>query len=73
MKFNYINTGKVVRFSGLIQSGDITDRNIIEICDTIGEFVTRGNWYQDNVLAWGSFTGVASKAGTGLTVKFQLV
>ena len=67
-----INSGKPVKMSSLIQSGEVGDRNVIEVYDTLGNFVTRGNWYQDNVLSWGGFWGIASKAGTGLTVKFQL-
>lgn len=70
--YQHINTGKAVKLSDLIKSGDITDRNIIQIFDTNGAFITRGNWFQDNILGWGDFWGMASKGGTGLTVSFRL-
>ena len=69
--FKHINTGRIVRLSSLIKSGDISDKSIIQIYDTEGKFITRGNWYQDNVLGWCDRFGKATKGGTGLTVKFQ--
>lgn len=70
--FKYINTGRTVKLSSLIKCSDITDKSIIQIYDAEGKFITKGNWYQDNVLGWSDHFGKASKAGTGLTVKFQL-
>ena len=43
--FQHINTGRTVRLSSLIKSGDISDKNIIQIYDAEGKFITRGNWY----------------------------
>lgn len=71
-EYKHINTGRIVKLSSLIKSGDITDDSIIQIFDKAGTFVTRGNWYQDNVLDQAERWGRASKAGTGHTVKFQL-
>lgn len=68
----YINTGKPVKLRSLITSGDIRDATILEIYDALGTLIARGNWYQDHMLNWGDFQGIASKAGTGLTVKFKL-
>lgn len=73
MKFTLINTGKATKLASLIKSGDIKDHHVINIYDTTGQFITKGNWFQDNILNWGSFTGIATKAGTGNTVSFKLI
>lgn len=38
----------------------ITDDDTIEIYDTLGNFVTRGNWYQDQILDFGGFFGTVN-------------
>lgn len=69
----YINTGNPVMLKTLISSGDITDRTIIQIFDSAGAFLTRGNWYQDQVLDYLDGIGTAKKPGTGITVNFKLL
>ena len=73
MKFTLINTDKTVRLSSLIESGDVSDSNVIVIYDTDGSFITKGNWFQDNILWFADRFGMSSKAGTGNTVSFKLV
>ena len=68
----YINTGKVAKLSDVVMSGDVGDRDIVKVYDAEGKFITKGNWFQDHVLDWAGFYGIASKAGSGLTVSFQL-
>ena len=67
-----INSGTIVRLESLILSGELTDRNIIDIYDADGRLVGRGYWYQDQILNYSMSRGTASKIGTGLTVKFHL-
>lgn len=69
--YKYINTGKVIELGELIISGDLEDKNMVEIFDADGKFVCRGNWFQDHILDFVNETGTATKAGTGLTVKFR--
>lgn len=70
--FTYINTGRVINLQALVMSEDIHDKSIIQVFDHEGKFLTKGNWFQDNVLAYADRFGIASKAGTGLTVSFRL-
>ena len=72
-KYAHINTGRPVRLESLIVSTDLRRSDIIQILNANGEFVTKGNWFQDNILAWGDFWGTATKAGTGNTVSFKLL
>lgn len=69
----YINTGKPVDLRILISSGYISDRTIIRVFKSSGQFLTRGNWYQDQILDLLNKTGIATKSGTGLTVSFKLI
>ena len=69
----YINTGKPVCLKTLICSGDINDRTMIRIFDCVGSFLTRGNWYQDQILEHIDRIGVAKRPGTGITVNFSLL
>lgn len=73
MKLKYINTGKPVSLKDLIISSDIHPDAKIQIFDKAGAFVAAGNIYQDHVLDYMYEVGIATKAGTGLTVKFQFV
>ena len=70
--YTHINSRKAVRLATLIKSGEIGDRDIIQIFNADGRFVTKGNWFQDNILEMSHFFGFATKAGTGLTVSFKL-
>ncbi len=71
-KYEFLNTGKVVKLESLMQSEDITDKTVIQIFDQNGQFVTQGNWFQDNVLEYTSAVGIATKPGTGHTVSFKI-
>ena len=71
--FKYLNTNKKVALGDLIKSEDVTDQTIIQVFDTEGKFLTKGNWYQDSVLEYSEAKGIASKPGTGLTVNFRLI
>ena len=68
----HLNTGRTVRLASLIMSSDILDEHIINIFDQDGRFITKGNWYQDNVLAYTSRFGTAQKVGTGNAISFRL-
>jgi hypothetical protein len=70
-KYKYINTGKIIKLGELITSGDIGDKNMVEVFNKDGKFICRGNWFQDQILDFINETGAATKAGTGLTVKFR--
>ena len=70
--YNYINTGNTIKLKALMVSSDITDKTIIHVDDHEGKFLTKGNWFQDNVEDYADRFGVATKPGTGLTVNFQL-
>lgn len=48
---------KIYKLSSLVMNDTITDDDTIEIYDTLGNFVTRGNWYQDQILDFGGFFG----------------
>lgn len=71
-KYEYINSGSIIKLQTLIQCGEVEDKNIIQVFDETGVFVTKGNWFQDNVLEYGQCKGIATKAGTGLTVNFKM-
>lgn len=71
--YKFVNTGIKAKLSSIIMSGDVRDENLIQIFDTMGNFITKGNWFQDNILSWGDFYGVARKGGTGRTISFNLV
>lgn len=51
---------KTYKLSSLIMSQTITDDDTIEIYDTLGNFITRGNWFQDQILDFGAFFGFVS-------------
>lgn len=51
---------KIYKLSSLVMNDTITDDDTIEIYDTLGNFVTRGNWYQDQILAFGGFFGTVN-------------
>lgn len=72
-EYKHLNTGNAVTMGALIQSSDIGDKEIIQIFDKDGTFLTKGNWFQDNVLEYTQAMGIATKPGTGLTVNFRLV
>lgn len=72
-KYNYLNTGSIIKLETLIQSGEAQDKNIIQIFDESGVFVTKGNWFQDNILEHVEAKGIATKPGTGLTINFKMV
>lgn len=67
----YINREVPVRLKTLIVSGDLTENSIVQIFDD-GKLVARGRWYNDNILDYAYSWGIASKVGTGLTLKFNL-
>ena len=71
--FKYLNTNKTVALGDLIKSEDVTDKTIIQVFDAEGKFMTKGNWYQDNLLEYSEAKGIARKPGTGLTVNFRLI
>lgn len=71
-KFEYINTGRAAHLGDLLLSGDITDSSEINVFGPDGDLLTRGRWYEDNVLAYANVLGVARKVGSGLTVSFNL-
>lgn len=72
-KYNYLNTGSIIKLQTLIHSGEAEDKNIIQIFDESGVFVTKGNWFQDNILEYTEAKGIATKPGTGLTINFKMV
>ncbi len=51
---------KIYKLSSLVMNDTITDDDTIEIYDTLGNFVTRGNWYQDQILNFGGFFGTVN-------------
>lgn len=74
-KYDYLNTGNVIKLETLVKSTDVTDETIIQIFDNDGNFVTKGNWFQDNILEYAAVKGVkgvANKPGTGHTVNFRM-
>lgn len=72
-EYKHLNTGNAVTLEALIQSSDIGDKEIVQVFAEDGAFLTKGNWFQDNVLEYIQATGIATKPGTGLTVNFRLV
>lgn len=52
-------------------SQTINDQDVIEIYDTIGNLITRGNWYQDQILDFGGFFGIVTFR-QGNIVRFAL-
>lgn len=70
--YNYINRGETISLATLILSGDIDESNVIAIYDEDGKFIAKGKWYEDNILEWSDYWGIATKAGTGLTITFKL-
>lgn len=68
----HINTRVPVKLATLIVIGDIQDNSIVQIFDNTGSFLIKGRWYEDSVLSYADAVGIASKAGTGLTVSFKL-
>ena len=68
----YINSTETIRLQHLIVSGEISDETIIDLFDKNGKQVTRGKWYEDNILNYSRSFGKAYKAGTGLTIKFVI-
>ena len=69
----HINTGLPVKLKTLIVSGDIKDESKIQIFNSVGAFLAVGKWYQDQILSYGERFGVATKAGTGKSIKFKLI
>lgn len=67
------NKCKVVKLSTLICNGKIRDESIIQIYDANGCFITRGHWYQDNILNWGEHRGIAHRMGAGFSISFNLI
>lgn len=68
----HINTGLPVKLTTLIVSGDIQDNSIIQIFSNTGSLLAKGHWYEDRVLSYVDEAGIASRAGTGLTVSFKI-
>lgn len=71
-KYEFLNTGKAVKLESLVKSEDITDEYVIQIFDQNGQFITKGNWFQDNILEYTNAVGIATKSGTGHTVSFKI-
>lgn len=69
----YINKNVPVTLGSLITCGDISDGAIIEIYDQNGALKARGSWFQDNILNFTDSWGTASKAGTGRTIRFNVM
>lgn len=70
--YKYLNTGRIVTMEALIQSGEIGDKETVQIFRKDGTFITKGSWFKDNILSYTQATGIATKPGTGLTVNFRL-
>lgn len=72
-QYKHINTGKPVRLSQLITSGDVTDDDPIAVCNDAGHLLAIGYWHHGGVIAYRSGMGTAEKSGTGRTVIFKLL
>lgn len=60
------------KLSSVILNRQVRDEDIVRVYDKDGAFITKGNWYQDNILDWCEFFGEVSRMGNR-TVKFQLI
>lgn len=69
----HINTNLPVKLKTLIVSGDIHDDARIQIFNAAGSLVAVGKWYQDHILEYVDQIGTATKAGSGLSVKFKII
>lgn len=68
----FVNTGATIRLSELVTSEDVSDDTIINIFESDGSFVARGHWYDDRILNQCHRMGTAHRAGTGLSISFNL-
>lgn len=71
MKGPFVNSGRSVRLSSLILSGELDDNALICVYDAEGKFLGRGGWFSDFVLRWYDRYGVAVKPGTGRSINFR--
>lgn len=63
---------RMTKLSSVILNGQVRDEDIVKVYDKDGVFITKGNWYQDNILDRCDFFGEVSRMGDH-TVKFQLI
>ena len=63
---------RMTKLSSVILNGRARDEDIVRVYDKDGVFITKGNWYHDNILDWCDFFGEVSRMGDR-TVKFQLI
>lgn len=63
---------KIRKIRRLLLDPRIADDTIVVITDVLGNQITCGHWFQDNILSWGNFPAVLTYLEDGNVAIFHL-
>lgn len=62
-----------MKIRSLLVDPRITDDTTVVIKDTLGNPITCGHWFQDNILSWGQFSAFLTYLEEGDVAIFHLI